>query len=230
MWVTWNQSFGVRLSPADAFNVHEQEEGRKRAECVTSGSFYKCEKYVKSSLIKCKKLLSVLQKSVKGEERYDNRHQIQREKSVSYEDHPESKEGLRLQPRTCFVANRSLVSGIQGGVENFFMQLYVRSCHVINADIAVAMAVPITNPTDCELQDVIRFLQADEILGYLAEEARSRVELFCCTIMHVRILPGQTQPAAWAIQLGNLRAFSVQSGPGTVGPFPASINEGTPCW
>ena len=33
------------------------------------------------------------------------------------------------------------------------------------------------------------FLQADEILGYLAEEASSRVELFNCTTVHVRMLP-----------------------------------------
>ena len=47
------------------------------------------------------------------------------------------------------------------------------------------------NPADCEVRGVIRFLQADEILGYLAEEARSRVELFCCTRMYARILPGR---------------------------------------
>ena len=36
----------------------------------------------------------------------------------------------------------------------------------------------------------ISFSQADEILGYLAEEASYRVELFCCTTMHIRIPPG----------------------------------------
>ena len=41
---------------------------------------------------------------------------------------------------------------------------------MISADIAVAMAVPIETPADCEVRGVIRFLQADEILGYLAEE------------------------------------------------------------
>ena len=34
----------------------------------------------------------------------------------------------------------------------------------------MTMAVPIENPADCEVRSVI-FLQADEILGYLAEEA-----------------------------------------------------------
>ena len=33
------------------------------------------------------------------------------------------------------------------------------------------MAVPIENPADCEVRGFVRFLQTDEILGYLAEEA-----------------------------------------------------------
>ena len=61
------------------------------------------------------------------------------------------------------------------------MQLYAKPCHAVSAEIAVAMAVPIENPADCEVRGVIRFVQADEISGYLAEEASSRVELFCCT-------------------------------------------------
>ena len=55
------------------------------------------------------------------------------------------------------------------------MQLYVETGHVVSEEIAVAIAVPIENPADCEVRSVIRFLQADEILGYLAEEASSRV-------------------------------------------------------
>ena len=43
---------------------------------------------------------------------------------------------------------------------------------MVSAEIAVAMAVPI------EVRGVIRFLQADEILGYLAEKVSSRVQLF----------------------------------------------------
>ena len=61
------------------------------------------------------------------------------------------------------------------------MQLYVGPCQVLSADIAVAMAVAIENPVDCEVRVFIRFRQADELLGYLVEEASSRVELFCCT-------------------------------------------------
>ena len=74
------------------------------------------------------------------------------------------------------------------------MQLYVGPCYVLNAEIAVARAVPIENPANYEVRDVIRFLQADEILGNLAEEANSRVELFCCTTKRVRILPGRHKP------------------------------------
>ena len=55
------------------------------------------------------------------------------------------------------------------------MQLYVGPSHVVSSEIAVAMAVPIENPDNCEVRGVglIRFLQADEILGYLAEEVKS---------------------------------------------------------
>ena len=74
------------------------------------------------------------------------------------------------------------------------MQLYVGPCHGVSAEITVAMAVPIGNSDDCEVRGVIRFLQADEILGYLVGETSSRVELFCCTTMHVRILPGRHKP------------------------------------
>ena len=68
--------------------------------------------------------------------------------------------------------------------------------------VAVAMAVPIENPADCELQGVILFLQADEILGYLTEKVSSRVELFCCTIMHVRILPWRYKPCCVSTSIG----------------------------
>ena len=51
--------------------------------------------------------------------------------------------------------------------------------HVVSAERAVAMAVSIENPADCEMRGVIGFLQTDEILRYLPEEASSRVELLC---------------------------------------------------
>ena len=106
------------------------------------------------------------------------------------------------------------------------MQLNIRPCHVVSAEITVTIAVPVEIPADCGVRGVIRFLQADEILGYLNEEASSRVELFCCTTMHVRILPGRYKPCS----MSNSIRSSLQSGPGTFGLFPVSKNEGAPCW
>ena len=82
------------------------------------------------------------------------------------------------------------------------MQLYVGLSHMVSVEIAVAIAVPIENPAHCEVRDVIRFLQADEILGYLSEEASSCVELLCCTTMHVRILPGKHKPCCVSNSIG----------------------------
>ena len=113
-----------------------------------------------------------------------------------------------------------MVSSVQSDVEKLLMQLYVGPRHVISAQIAVTMAVPIENPADCEVRGVISFLQADEILGYFADEASSRVELFCCTTMHVRILPGRHKPCCVSNSIGTFRASSVHCGPGTVGLFP----------
>ena len=90
-------------------------------------------------------------------------------------------------PRACFVAADHWFLVLSVRLKSFLMQLYVGPCHLV----AVARVVLIENPADCEVRGVIRFLQADEILGYLAEETSSRVELFCCTTMHVRILPGR---------------------------------------
>ena len=74
------------------------------------------------------------------------------------------------------------------------MQLYVGPCHVVSAEIAVAIAMSFENYADCEVRGVIHFLQADGFLGYLAGEASSCVELFCCTTLHVRILPDRSKP------------------------------------
>ena len=97
-----------------------------------------------------------------------------------YENHPESKERLRIHSAHLLCCSRSLVSGVQRDVEKYLMQLHVGPCYVVSAERAVVMAVPIENPADYEVRGVIHFLQADEILGYLAEEASSRVELLCC--------------------------------------------------
>ena len=48
---------------------------------------------------------------------------------------------------------------------------------------------------------VIRFLQAHEILGYLAEETSSRVEFFCRTTMRARILLGRQKPCCVSISI-----------------------------
>ena len=105
-------------------------------------------------------------------------------------------------PRTCSCCSRKLVCGDQCGVENFLMQLYVGTCHVLSAEVAIAMAVPIENPANCEVGGVIRFLQVDENLGYFAEETSSRVDLFCCTTMHVRIVHGRHKPCCVSYSSG----------------------------
>ena len=63
-------------------------------------------------------------------------------------------------------------------LKSFLMQLYVGPRHVVNVEIAGPIAAPIENPADYNVRGFISFLQADEILGYLAEEASSRME-FC---------------------------------------------------
>ena len=68
-----------------------------------------------------------------------------------YEGHPESKERLRIHSAHLFCCSRTLVSGVQCDVENCLMQIYVRTCHVVSAEIAVAMGVPIENPADWEV-------------------------------------------------------------------------------
>ena len=88
-----------------------------------------------------------------------------------------------------------MVSGIQSDVETLPHAVVRRPCHVVSAEIAVAMAAQIENPADREVRG-ISFLQADDILGYLAEETISRVELFCCTTMHVHYYQADTSLAA----------------------------------
>ena len=76
------------------------------------------------------------------------------------------------------------------------------SCHVVSAEIAVAMVVPIENPAYCKVRGVVSFLQVDEILGYFAEEASSCMELFCCMAMHVHILPSRHKPCFMGNSIG----------------------------
>ena len=65
-----------------------------------------------------------------------------------YEGHPESKECFCVQSAYVLCCSRPLVSGAECDVEKCLMQLYVGLCHVVSAQIAVAMAVPIENPAD----------------------------------------------------------------------------------
>ena len=107
------------------------------------------------------------------------------------------KKVCAYSPRTC-CCSRSLFLVFSVMLKSCLMQLYVGPCQVVSA----VMAVPIENSADCEVRDVIRFLQADGISGYLAEETSSRVELFCCTTMHVRILPGRHRPCCMSNSIG----------------------------
>ena len=149
---------------------------------------------------------------------------------INYEGHPERKERLRMQSAHLFCCSRSLVSGVQCDVENCLMQLYVGPCHVVSAQITVAIAVPIENPTDCEVRGVISFLQSDEIVGYLAEEESSRVEFFCCTTMHVRILPGRHKPCCMSNSIETSSSILRTVRTWHRRTFPVSKNEGTPFW
>ena len=63
-------------------------------------------------------------------------------------------------PRTCLL-QPIIVSGVQCDVVKLPHAVYIGPCQVVSAE----MAVPIENPADCEVRDVIRFLQADEISG-----------------------------------------------------------------
>ena len=64
---------------------------------------------------------------------------------------------------------------------------------MVSAEIAVDNIVPIENHADYKVRGVIRSLQTDEILVYLAEEASSRMEFLCCTTIHC---PADTSLAA----------------------------------
>ena len=83
------------------------------------------------------------------------------------------------------------------------------------------MAVPIENPADCDVRDIIRFQQVDEILGKLScgivllhDNARQHTSRQTQDLLREQLIP-----------LGDLRASSLQSRPGTVGLFPVSKNE-----
>ena len=68
---------------------------------------------------------------------------------IFYEGYPGSKERLCIQSAHLFCCRRSLVSGVFSVMlKSCLVQLYVGPCRVENAEIAVAMAVPIESPAD----------------------------------------------------------------------------------
>ena len=119
-----------------------------------------------------------------------------------YEGHPESKELLRIQSGHQFSCSRALFLVFSAMLKSCLMKLYVGSSHGVSAERALAMGVLIENLADCEVRGVTRFLQADGILVYLAEWASSRVELFCCTTIHVRIMSGTLKPCCMSNSIG----------------------------
>ena len=143
-----------------------------------------------------------------------------------YEGHPESKECLCIQSMYLFCCSWSLVSGVQCDAVNCLMQLYVRSCHVVSAQIAVAMAEPIENPTDCEVRSVIHFLQVDEILPKRQALARNSSVAWQCTSVHCQADVLLHEQFHWDIF--KHPPYSLNLAPSEF--FPFSKNEGVLCW
>ena len=109
------------------------------------------------------------------------------------------------------------------------MQLYVGPWHVVIAEIAAAMAVPIENSAvRCEVLFVFCrpmrswvILPKRQALAWNCSVARQCTSAYC---------PADTSLPGWAIPLGHLQASSVKPGPGTVGLFPVSKNGGASFW
>ena len=78
-----------------------------------------------------------------------------------------------------FCCSRSLVSGVQCDVEKCLMQLYVGPCHVVNAEIALTMAVPIENPVFCRLMRSYVILMKMQALTWNYSVARQCMSAYC---------------------------------------------------
>ena len=139
-----------------------------------------------------------------------------------YKGHPESKEYLHIQSAHLFCCS-PLVSDVQCDVEKCLMQLYVGPCHVVSAEIAVAKDESIET-VRCK---VLCFLQADEILDYLAEEASSRMELFYCTTMHTAWQTQALLHEQFHLDILEHPPYSPDLAPSE---FFVSKNEGVPYW
>ena len=131
-------------------------------------------------------------------------------------------------PCTCFVAANHWFLMFSVMYKSCLIHLYIAPCHMVSAEIAVAMAVPIENPADCEVRGVIHFLQADEILSYLAKEASFHMELFSCMTMHVRLLPSRHKPCCMSNSIGT--SSSILYTVRTWHRRTFSKIEGAPCW
>ena len=143
----------------------------------------------------------------------DKWHCILRTYHITYEDHRESKERLRIQSAQLLCCSRSFVSGIQCDVEKF-----------PHAVVAVAIALPIENPTivRCEMLLVLCMAMRSVILQKRQPHAWNCSFARQCTSAYC---PADTSIAVWEIPLGHLRASSIQSGPGTVELFFSKMKE-----
>ena len=93
------------------------------------------------------------------------------------------KKVYAYSPRTCFVA-----------ANHWFLVFSVLKNCLISRILSCCKCRDSCGHGCAKVWGVISFLQANEFLGYLAKERSSRVELFCCTTMHVHILPGRHKP------------------------------------
>ena len=126
-------------------------------------------------------------------------------KWVSYQGYSQSKEHLGIQSAHLFCCSRSLVSGFQCDVEKLPHAVMYRalsrgkcrdSCGHECADWKSRWL------WGARCYYWLVFWRSVEILGYLAEEASSHVELFSCTTMHVRKLPGRHKPLCMSNSIG----------------------------
>ena len=81
------------------------------------------------------------------------------------------KKRLRIQSVNLFCCSRSLVSGVQCDLEKLPRAVVRRTFSHGKCRDSCGHGC-----ADCEVRGVICFLQAEEILGYFAEEASSQVE------------------------------------------------------
>ena len=94
----------------------------------------------------------------------------------------------KVQFANLFCCGRLVVSSVQCDVKKCLVQLYVGPCHVVSEEIAVAMAVPIENPADCEVRSDV-FYRRIRSQVILTKRQALAWNYFVCKTMHFRILP-----------------------------------------